>query len=185
MAELPFTVAEGFAAKHGMKREVFLKRAAPRMTRLERLRTQEQRTVGDRRPDADLTVMPLTRLALYVLSLGFEERAGRRAELTGALRAAARRAAGGTGELGAGARGAGRQLLLVRVGAEAASAARRGAGLPSPAGGTGRTPVSTGGCGPRGRATRCSYARGGRPRWGCGSWTRWSRGVTGPPRTGW
>ncbi|MGW6588283.1 hypothetical protein [Streptomyces globisporus] len=94
VAELPFTVAEGFAAKHGMKREVFLKRAAPRMTRLERLRTQEQRTVGDRRPDVDLTVMPLTRLALYVLSLGFEERSERRAELTGALRAAARRAAG-------------------------------------------------------------------------------------------
>ncbi|MYX03431.1 MULTISPECIES: hypothetical protein [unclassified Streptomyces] len=94
VAELPFTVAEGFAARHGMKREVFLKRAAPRMTRLERLRTQEQRGVGDRRPDVDLTVMPLTRLALYVLSLGFEKRSGRRAELTGALRAAARRAAG-------------------------------------------------------------------------------------------
>lgn len=94
VAELPFTVAEGFAAKHGMKREVFLKRAAPRMTRLERLRTQEQRVVGERRPDVDLTVMPLTRLALYVLSLGFEERSERRAELTGALRAAARRAAG-------------------------------------------------------------------------------------------
>ncbi|MEU3576314.1 hypothetical protein AB0H24_07840 [Streptomyces globisporus] len=94
VAELPFTVAEGFAAKHGMKREEFLKRAAPRMTRLERLRTQEQRVVGDRRPDVHLTVMPLTRLALYVLSLGFEERSGRRAELTGALRAAARRAAG-------------------------------------------------------------------------------------------
>ncbi|GGP41686.1 hypothetical protein GCM10010231_10810 [Streptomyces sindenensis] len=94
VAELPFTVAEGFAARHGMKREVFLKRAAPRMTRLERLRTQEQRTVDGRRPDVELTAMPLTRLALYVLSLGFEERAGRRAELTGALRAAARRAAG-------------------------------------------------------------------------------------------
>ncbi|MFD5647063.1 hypothetical protein ACFWIP_36050, partial [Streptomyces anulatus] len=99
VAELPFTVAEGFAAKHGMKREVFLKRAAPRMTRLERLRTQEQRAAV-RRPSApaaevDLTVMPLTRLALYVLSLGFEQRAERRAELTGALRAAARRAAGG------------------------------------------------------------------------------------------
>ncbi|MFI1247745.1 hypothetical protein OHA63_08780 [Streptomyces anulatus] len=99
VAELPFTVAEGFAAKHGMKREVFLKRAAPRMTRLERLRTQEQRAAV-RRPGApaaevDLTVMPLTRLALYVLSLGFEQRAERRAELTGALRAAARRAAGG------------------------------------------------------------------------------------------
>jgi len=95
VAELPFTVAEGFAARHGMKREVFLRRAAPRMTRLERMRTQEQRVVGDRRPEVDLTVMPLTRLALYVLALPFEQRADRRAELTGALRTAARRAAGG------------------------------------------------------------------------------------------
>ncbi|MFE2296042.1 hypothetical protein [Streptomyces sp. NPDC059452] len=97
VAELPFSVAEGFAARHGMKRAVFLERAAPRMTRLERLRTQEQRVAGDRRPtvDIDLTGMPLTRLALYVLALPFEQRAARRAELTGALRTAARRAAGG------------------------------------------------------------------------------------------
>ncbi|PCG82272.1 hypothetical protein CIB93_30980 [Streptomyces sp. WZ.A104] len=95
VAELPFTVAEGFADRHGMKREVFLKRAAPRMTRLERLRTQEQRVEGDQQPDVDLTVMPLTRLALYVLALPFERRAARRAELSGALRTAARRAAGG------------------------------------------------------------------------------------------
>ncbi|MET9980071.1 hypothetical protein ACFYOI_16470 [Streptomyces microflavus] len=91
VAELPFTVAEGFAARHGMKREVFLKRAAPRMTRLERLRTHSV----TQRPETDLTVMPLTRLALYVLSLPFEQRAARRTELTGALRTAARRAAGG------------------------------------------------------------------------------------------
>ncbi|WP_326683706.1 hypothetical protein OHB31_08880 [Streptomyces microflavus] len=91
VAELPFTVAEGFAARHGMKREVFLKRAAPRMTRLERLRTHSV----TQRPEIDLTVMPLTRLALYVLSLPFEQRAARRTELTGALRTAARRAAGG------------------------------------------------------------------------------------------
>ncbi|MEU0359711.1 hypothetical protein [Streptomyces cyaneofuscatus] len=91
VAELPFTVAEGFAARHGMKREVFLKRAAPRMTRLERLRTH----AVAQRPDADLAAMPLTRLALYVLALPFEQRAARRTELTGALRAAARRAAGG------------------------------------------------------------------------------------------
>ncbi|MFJ8841318.1 hypothetical protein ACIRFF_00270 [Streptomyces cyaneofuscatus] len=90
VAELPFTVAEGFAARHGMKREVFLKRAAPRMTRLERLRTH----AAFQRTDVDLTVMPLTRLALYVLALPFEQRAARRAELTGALRTAARRAAG-------------------------------------------------------------------------------------------
>ncbi|MFF2701751.1 hypothetical protein ACFVUQ_25735 [Streptomyces cyaneofuscatus] len=90
VAELPFTVAEGFAARHGMKREVFLKRAAPRMTRLERLRTH----AVTQRPDVDLAAMPLTRLALYVLALPFEQRATRRAELTGALRTAARRAAG-------------------------------------------------------------------------------------------
>ncbi|MEU0097486.1 hypothetical protein [Streptomyces sp. NPDC006267] len=99
VAELPFTVAEGFAARHGMKRGVFLERAAPRMTRLERLRTREQRAAVGRRDapaaEVDLTGMPLTRLALYVLSLDFERRAARRAELTRALRAAARRAAGG------------------------------------------------------------------------------------------
>ncbi|MGW2019154.1 hypothetical protein [Streptomyces sp. NPDC001927] len=83
--ELPFTVAEGFAARHGVPREVFLERIAPRMTRLERLRTERAR---------DLTVMPLTRLALYVLSLPFGERVARREELTGALRAAAHRVAG-------------------------------------------------------------------------------------------
>ncbi|MFJ9684447.1 hypothetical protein ACIRRX_01990 [Streptomyces bacillaris] len=95
VAELPFTVAEGFAARHGMKRAVLLERAAPRMTRLERLRTQEQRAVEGLGSVADLAVMPLTRLALYVLALPFEQRVARRAELTGALRTAARRAAGG------------------------------------------------------------------------------------------
>ncbi|NUT47770.1 MAG: hypothetical protein HOV94_10750, partial [Saccharothrix sp.] len=39
--ELPYTVAEGFAAKHGIDRGTFLKRIEPRMTRLERLRAQE------------------------------------------------------------------------------------------------------------------------------------------------
>ncbi|MET9955537.1 hypothetical protein ABZ135_28880 [Streptomyces sp. NPDC006339] len=86
--ELPFTVAEGFAARHGVPREVFLERMAPRMTRLERLRTRPAA------PGTDLSVMPLTRLALYVLSLPFGERRERRTELTGALRAAARRVAG-------------------------------------------------------------------------------------------
>ncbi|MEU4499012.1 hypothetical protein AB0F96_37600 [Streptomyces sp. NPDC023998] len=86
--ELPFTVAEGFAAKHGIPRGAFLERIAPRMTRFERLRTQRAGT------QADLDVMPLTRLALYVLSLERDERVRRRTELTGALRAAALRAAG-------------------------------------------------------------------------------------------
>ncbi|MCM2391061.1 hypothetical protein [Streptomyces albipurpureus] len=91
--ELPFTIAEGFAAKHGVPRARFLERIAPRMTRLERLRTQS--TTGDTTgTTTDLTVMPLTRLALFVLSLPRAERHLRRAELTAALRASALRAAG-------------------------------------------------------------------------------------------
>ncbi|GLF94034.1 hypothetical protein [Streptomyces yaizuensis] len=90
--ELPFTVAEGVAARRGVDRAEFLERIAPRMTRLERLRTQRAGAVPAGR--TDLSVMPLTRLALYVLSLPYAERVERRAELTGALRSAARRAAG-------------------------------------------------------------------------------------------
>jgi hypothetical protein len=93
--ELPYTVAEGFAAKHGVPREVFLERIAPRITRLERLRLQENaREAGAPAVAADLAAMPLTRLATYVLALPLDDRAARRAELTGALRAAARRVAG-------------------------------------------------------------------------------------------
>ncbi|MEU9024793.1 hypothetical protein [Actinomadura sp. NPDC048394] len=93
--ELPYTVAEGFAAKHRVPREVFLERIAPRMTRLERLRLQENaREAGAVAVAANLTAMPLTRLASYVLALPLDDRAARRAELTGALRAAARRVAG-------------------------------------------------------------------------------------------
>lgn len=94
--ELPFTVAEGFAAKHGVRREAFVARIAPRMTRLERLRTQREAgaDVAGAAVRTDLSVMPLTRLALYALSLTTDERVRRRAELTGALRSAARRAAG-------------------------------------------------------------------------------------------
>ncbi|WP_392669983.1 hypothetical protein [Streptomyces sp. LN785] len=95
--ELPFSVAEGFAARHGMKRDAFLERMEPRMTRLERLRTQEQRTADSATglpAGAGLGMMPLTRLALYVLTFGFERRGLHRAELTRALRGAARRAAG-------------------------------------------------------------------------------------------
>lgn len=94
--ELPFTVAEGFAAKHGVGRAAFVQRIAPRMTRLERLRTQREAGADEKGAAVrtDLSVMPLTRLALYVLSLPVDARAARRAELTGALRTAARRAAG-------------------------------------------------------------------------------------------
>ncbi|MEU5883431.1 hypothetical protein [Spirillospora sp. NPDC047279] len=93
--ELPFTVAEGFAAKHGIPRAVFLERIEPRLTRLERLRLQEHaRKAKVASVEADLGAMPLTRLATYVLSLPLDERSERRAELTGSLRTAARRTAG-------------------------------------------------------------------------------------------
>ncbi|GAA2413039.1 hypothetical protein GCM10010191_23430 [Actinomadura vinacea] len=93
--DLPYTVAEGFAAKHGIPRKVFLERIEPRMTRLERLRLQESaRGHKAGAVAADLSGMPLTRLATYVLSLSLDDRVERRDELTGALRAAALRAAG-------------------------------------------------------------------------------------------
>ncbi|HSA48920.1 MAG TPA: hypothetical protein VLH10_02250, partial [Yinghuangia sp.] len=92
--DLPYTVAEGLAARHGVRRPEFLRRIAPKLTRLERLRLQE---AGERlkvdEVRADLTAMPLTRLASYVLSLTREVRARRHDELHAALTAAARRAA--------------------------------------------------------------------------------------------
>ncbi|NDU72785.1 hypothetical protein GWI34_09110 [Actinomadura sp. DSM 109109] len=93
--DLPYTVAEGFAAKHGIPRDVFLERIQHRMTRLERLRLQESaREAKVEAVRADLGEMPLTRLASYVLALPLDERARRRAELSQALRTAARRVAG-------------------------------------------------------------------------------------------
>jgi hypothetical protein len=93
--DLPYTVAEGFAAKHGIPRAVFLERIEPRLTRLERLRLQESaRGLKVDSVRADLTTMPLTRLASYVLALSLDDRMRRRTELTAALRAAARRTAG-------------------------------------------------------------------------------------------
>ncbi|MEV4107590.1 hypothetical protein [Nonomuraea sp. NPDC049695] len=92
--ELPYTVAEGFAARHGISRAVFLERIAPQLTRLERLRLAESAQAGGLDTEADLAAMPLVRLASYVLSLRADVRTRRRAELAGALRAAAARAAG-------------------------------------------------------------------------------------------
>jgi hypothetical protein len=92
--ELPYTVAEGLAAKHGVDRARFLKGIEARLTQAERLRLQssaQRLRVGS--VAMDLAGAPLTRLALYALSLPRSERVRRRDELTEALRAAARRAA--------------------------------------------------------------------------------------------
>ncbi|GAA0208565.1 hypothetical protein GCM10010492_02720 [Saccharothrix mutabilis subsp. mutabilis] len=87
--DLPYTVAEGFAAKHGIARSTFLAKIKPNLTRLESLRLRDSADTG-----TALAAMPLTRLATYVLSLPFADRVDRRTELTDALRAAARRTAG-------------------------------------------------------------------------------------------
>ncbi|WP_234326068.1 hypothetical protein [Streptomyces sp. NRRL S-495] len=88
--ELPYTVAEGFANRHGIPRAAFLQKIEPRLTGLERLRLQESaRTLGATAVTADATAlarMPLTRLASYVLGLPPADRTARRAELTDALR---------------------------------------------------------------------------------------------------
>lgn len=89
---LPYTVAEGLAQKHGIPRDVFLSRISEQMTTGERFRLQN--VAADTRGvtlDLDLGRVPLTRLALYLLSLPFETREARRSELQTALVAAARR----------------------------------------------------------------------------------------------
>ncbi|GIG91490.1 hypothetical protein [Plantactinospora endophytica] len=92
---LPYTVAEGLAALHGIDRAKFLTGIAPMLTGGERLRLQSSaRRLGVDAVRMDLSRAPLTRLASFVLSLPRAERIERRDELTGALVAAARRAAG-------------------------------------------------------------------------------------------
>ncbi len=90
---LPYTVAEGLAAKHKIPRDVFLERIAPQMTAGERLRLQKTAArTGDLALEIDWERLPLTRLALYALSLTDDERRARREVLHPALHGAARRA---------------------------------------------------------------------------------------------
>ncbi|MBW4614543.1 MAG: hypothetical protein KME21_14965 [Desmonostoc vinosum HA7617-LM4] len=84
--QLPFTIAEGFAVKHKVPREVFLSRIQQQMTLGEKLRLQgaAERTnkVGI---NLDLASLPLTKLALYTLSLPGETRQQQRDILNQAL----------------------------------------------------------------------------------------------------
>ncbi|MFO0579299.1 MAG: hypothetical protein U1A78_35300 [Polyangia bacterium] len=93
--ELPYSIAHGLAAKHGVPQGEFLTRIAPRMTAGERLRLLGTAERAEAAPlGVELARVPLTRLCLYVLSLPPEERRERREELGAALGAAARRALG-------------------------------------------------------------------------------------------
>lgn len=89
---LPYTIAEGLAARRGVPRDVFLRRIEPRLTAAERLRLQGAAEREEVRIEVDLQRVPLTKLALYLLSLPLAEREARRDELDGALQRAAGRA---------------------------------------------------------------------------------------------
>lgn len=87
---LPYTIAEGLAHKHRIPREQFLARISSQMTEGEKLRLQTA-TQDMKRVDleVDWTRLPLTRLALYILSLPLAVRRERQDELTQSLQQAA------------------------------------------------------------------------------------------------
>lgn len=91
--QLPFTVAEGLAVKHKIPRHVFLTGIQQQMTVGEKLRFQgvAQRTEKVE-IDLDLGRLPLTKLALYVLSLPLATRQQQHEILHQALEQAARAA---------------------------------------------------------------------------------------------
>lgn len=89
--ELPFTVAEGLAIKHKIKRDVFLTRIQQQMTVGEKLRFQGAAERTEKvEIDLDLGRLPLTKLALYILSLPLETRIEKREILHQAMQQSAR-----------------------------------------------------------------------------------------------
>lgn len=89
--DLPFTVAEGLAAKHKVKRDVFLTRIQQQMTVGEKLRFQGAAERTEKvEIDLDLGKLPLTKLALYILSLPLETRTEQREIFHPALERSAR-----------------------------------------------------------------------------------------------
>lgn len=94
MYRLPYTVAEGFAEKHGVPRKVFLKKIAPQLTKAERERLDRSAAKLGVDVGADLSKMPLLKLSSYVLSVPTKERARRGAEIEAAFERAAARVAG-------------------------------------------------------------------------------------------
>jgi len=91
MYKLPFTVAEGLARKHKIDRAVFLENIQEQMTIGEKLRFQKTAEREEVRMNVDLRRIPLTKLALYVLSLPLSERREKRDTLNSALMSAASR----------------------------------------------------------------------------------------------
>jgi hypothetical protein len=71
---LPFTVAEGLATKHNIPRQVFLQRIESRMTAGEKLRLQGSVDRAGGKLQVEFHRLPLTKLALYALSLSPTQR---------------------------------------------------------------------------------------------------------------
>ncbi|MEL6186739.1 MAG: hypothetical protein AAFU79_19125 [Myxococcota bacterium] len=90
--DLPFSVAEGLARRHGVPRARFLARAESTMTVAERVRMETSTRRAGLAKAADLTRVPLTKLALYILGLAPEQRREQRERFERALQDAVRRA---------------------------------------------------------------------------------------------
>jgi hypothetical protein len=90
--ELPYSIAEGFAAKHKIPRDVFLTQIETQMTAAEKLRLQQTA----KRESISLTVnlgrVGLTRLAIYLLGLPVSERETSRNLINAAFDQASRHA---------------------------------------------------------------------------------------------
>jgi hypothetical protein len=83
--KLPFTIAEGLAVKHKIDRDVFLSQIQGQMTITEKLRFQTSAERNEVEINVDLGRLPLTRLALYILSLPLDIRQERSNQLHQAL----------------------------------------------------------------------------------------------------
>ena len=74
MYSLPYTVAEGFAGKHGVERSVFLRKIEPQMTKTEREKLVRSAAEHQVELNVEMARMPLMRLSSYVLALPLAER---------------------------------------------------------------------------------------------------------------
>lgn len=95
MYRLPYSIAEGFAAKHGVDRKRFLERIAPQMTVRERQRMQasSQKVGVSKELSGALASMRLEHIVPYVLSLPHAERTEKAAELAEHIARAAKKTA--------------------------------------------------------------------------------------------
>lgn len=89
--ELPYTIAEGLAAKHKIPRDELLARIEGKMTVEERLRLQGAAVREEVSVELDLGRLALTRLAIYLLSWTAEQRLAKRDVIAQAFQQSARR----------------------------------------------------------------------------------------------